>query len=887
MLRARVIEEVIAAQGGIVNDNTSVYRAFERMAGRVQSEMIRFRDEFMQPLVKKLSREDVTFDELALFAYAKHAKERNAHIQSINPKFAGTNSGSGMTDDQADAILQIFDHDGMTQELEGLHRDLMALTESTRRILLDAGLIDQQEYDNWTGLYSFYVPLRGFENIDIQEDGTPKFRTGRAINVRGGESVRALGRRTQAGQIIENIILDYERAVIRSERNDVAKVLADLVTSNPDSKLWEINAERKQRGFDKQRHVVVTTYVTDKGDDTVGLKINGQPVYIKIHDKLLARALRQSFLDESGQLQRALHEQLGWYTDFMRNTLTRYNPGFVVTNSIRDFETGAVSVLDKLGAGATAKYANHYKSVWGATLRYEQGKLDLGKEWDRWMREYADAGGITGGFFMRDAEAVLDELRAELIDAGGTVNARGKGMGWVADWTYLKVRGNTAGKLAAKTLRVVETMGSMSENASRLAAYRTAREMGKSAAEAARIAKNLTTNFNRKGEWGTALSSLYLFYNAAMQGGVRVLYALKNPKVQAAMAGFVGMSMALALANASWGGDDDDGVAFWDKLDDDLKERNLIIMLPPKDKRAQFIKIPMAYGYNVFGVLGNAFADSLRYTQDPTRGKPYAKSAINMISAVFGSFNPVAGSFDPTDPKKLALAVSPTATDLAINIATETNSFGEPAAPRKDDRYPRPDSERFFMGAAGTTEQKIARWMNAQTGGNQAQSGRIDVAPATLTTLARGATGGTGQFVLDTFNTVAQLTDSTAEVNPRNIPFFKSVYGVSDERLTSRQFYANKDEIEENYRQLMMAMKAGIKVDFNDPENRALVMLGKHMDAVGEQLSDIRKWEVSIVEDPKLTDKQKELKRKEVAAVREKVMKGYNAQFAKVWGGVR
>ena len=39
---------------------------------------------------------------------------------------------------------------------------------------------------------------------------------------------------------------------------------------------------------------------------------------------------------------------------------------------------------------------------------------------------------------------------------------------------------------------------------------------------AAQAAKNLTVNFNKKGELGTAINSLYLFANAGIQGGARI-----------------------------------------------------------------------------------------------------------------------------------------------------------------------------------------------------------------------------------------------------------------------------------------------------------------------------------------------------------------------------
>ena len=95
--------------------------------------------------------------------------------------------------------------------------------------------------------YEAYVPLRGFEEAD--DEGKRVLRTagGKGFNVRGAETMKALGRASRAGNILENIISDYERAVVRAERNNVGKAFLDLVTTNPDPDLWEIDAVRTSR----------------------------------------------------------------------------------------------------------------------------------------------------------------------------------------------------------------------------------------------------------------------------------------------------------------------------------------------------------------------------------------------------------------------------------------------------------------------------------------------------------------------------------------------------------------------------------------------------------------------------------------------------------------
>ena len=182
---------------------------------------------------------------------------------------------------------------------------------------------------------------------------------------------------------------------------------------------------------------------------------------------------------------------------------------------------------------------------------------------------------------------------------------------------------------------MLEYAGSVSENAARVAAYRTARD-GQTPSQAASIAKNLTTNFDRKGEYGQMVNALYLFYNAAIQGTHRTAKMLQNPKVWGYMGGGV-----VAVALASWRAQalaerPDDGMAYWDKIPAYVKERNIIIMLPPGAQvegaeevgtKGRYLTIPVQYGLHIFHVLGYQIADVVRNQDDPTRGVNWKKGA--------------------------------------------------------------------------------------------------------------------------------------------------------------------------------------------------------------------------------------------------------------------
>ena len=73
----------------------------------------------------------------------------------------------------------------------------------------------------------------------------------------------------------------------------------------------------------------------------------------------------------------------------------------------------------------------------------------------------------------------------------------------------------------------MERVNTSVENGVRLASYIEARKAGVSRDKAAELAKNLTVNFNKSGEFGTVANSAYLFFNASVQGTSRLIRTLK------------------------------------------------------------------------------------------------------------------------------------------------------------------------------------------------------------------------------------------------------------------------------------------------------------------------------------------------------------------------
>ena len=441
-------------------------------------------------------------------------------------------------------------------------------------------------------------------------------------------------------------------------------------------------------------------------------------------------------------------------------------------------------------------------------------------------------------------------------------------------------------------------MGAASENATRFALYMAARDMGRTPAQAALLAKNGTTNFNRKGEWGGALNHLYLFFNAAVQGNAQLFKTLKNPKVAAALTGVAGLTVSLAFLNAGMGGEDDDGEKYWDKVPGYEKERNLIIMLKPGDtlgegisrvgKRGRYIKIPVQYGLNFFPNMGYSISDVIRNAQDPRQGKTVAKAGMHMASTFFGSLNPFGGALDLTDGVSVAMAVAPTIIDLPIQIGMERNAFGTPTAPEQFPGDTRPDSERMFISQMDGFASDLAKAMNRLGGGNEAKAGEIlgletAVTPGTIKTIIAGTTGGLGGFFEQIYDTTAGMLWDDKNLKPNRIPMLNKVYGEAGEDVNVRLAGDRMREVKKSVDVIEKQIKSGIAPEVTDTDRR-LMSIASAQEAYNKESSRLRKEEIAVIRSTTMTPEQKRLARDNIMAARDRMATAVNRVYLNSFG---
>jgi hypothetical protein len=215
------------------------------------------------------------------------------------------------------------------------------------------------------------------------------------------------------------------------------------------------------------------------------------------------------------------------------------------------------------------------------------------------------------------------------------------------------------------------------ENAVRLAAFDIATKpvseggLGLSEQEGAAIAKDLTVNFNRKGAASKWIQVLYAFFNASVQGGLKVGRTLAGPAGRKIMVGGVVVGIAQALAMAMAGFDDDDPPEF-------IKAKNFIF--PTGD--GTYKVFPMPLGYSIFPGLGRLITEYILAQNGVISSKKGASDVVvDIMSMTVEAFNPFGSG-------SLWQMAMPTVADPFAAIAANKDAFGRPIY--KEDRATNP-----------------------------------------------------------------------------------------------------------------------------------------------------------------------------------------------------
>jgi len=805
---------------------------------------------------KKISRLDKMIDNVS--------KEINKTI-SDKSKAIYTVAGSGMFDNAADkeSMIELYSNlgdsemvehvkkmpvsseiitaakeSGEVEKLEELSKQVLDINSRARNQLLEGGLIDEETKKSWEK-YKNYVPLKGVDEIDK----TP--RVGKGFDIRGAESKRALGRKTKARNILANTVVQMNEAIIRAEKNKVGQTFLNFVRANPNDKLWEINKVERKPVFNKSKGEVryetreIRMYKDPKTGEMIApmsVKENGQEYHITIKDFPLARAM----LNVGAQKQNAIVQVLGNFSRFFSIINTQFVPGFVFSNLTRDLQTAAINITSEKSSKLAAKITKD--ALVHGIRGVSRGLRGLDGEWANWYKEFEQAGGKIGFFGLKTVDDIQKDITKSLKELKPGNKTK-----------YLKFYKNVG--------NFISHINESVENGVRLSTYVNMRKAGLTKARAASAAKNITVNFNKKGEFGSTMNALYVFSNAGIQGPARLMKALKTPKGKILAGSIIAGSVGIAQLSRFLGGQDDDGEDYYDKIPNWVKENNLIIMRP--NSGGKYIKIPVPYGYNVFHAVGQAI-DKVAHNKDS-----HLEGAAMVGSAIAGAFNPLGGEFGLT-PRKLIKSAAPTVVKPIAELGFNENFFGRPIVREQKGRTKKAKAYHAYRGTSEASKE-VAKALNKLTGGTEFDPGLVDLSPDAMDYVVEYLTGGIGRTVNQSVSLIQNATKKKP-VPVRKIPIARRFMGEVENYGDESKFYDNIEKVEQKYKQFEAYKK--------DKEmKKAYEYLKKNKEYIKykSRLSNLRKRLKTLRElERRLDNESKFEAAKKVRKMRLKIMKNIN-----------
>jgi hypothetical protein len=818
------IQRAIENQIGKIDKSMDFQMKEELMYGKA-AEALKKLDDKIDGIKKAMKDKKVSLEDLNDYLYAKHVVERNAvikeRIEEENEKRAKqkkkllpvTESGSGKSNAWAEETLGRFDQ-AKLRDLEDIETLTREIQDNTRDTYVEFGLESQETIDAWNAMFDNYVPLAGIA-VDEEAGVTSSYPTGGAgISVFGPMTKRAKGRKSAAENILAQVIAQNAAAQVKARTNEAVRALYDLAEANPNAEVWQVMDEANSI----DPHVV-------------SVRVDGKQKFIRFKDASYAESLRGMNLPETNLLVKILRAPSNW----LRRSFTTLNPEFVVSNFARDIQTAVFNAAAEAEIeggilNGEKVMGDIIKTVPQALRQLTAKQIGRGKNdlIDRYYEDFKEDGAKTGWAYAKRLNDIVKELEDEASETTRTQEILGVGKN-IVDF--------------------VEGMNEAFEDSVRLASYIAARKNGVSREKAAQLAKNITVNFNKHGEWGQALNGVYLFFNASVQGTARMFRTLGKLKpvarpdgtnrewyerantAQIMAGGLMLFSGMISMMNAGMSDEDEDGVLFYDKIPDYVKERNLIIMNPRDGKT--YYKIPLPYGFNIFSNVGTVAADVSRGGMDADKGMYF------LANGLVNAFSPINFGQSESFGRSIAKGGIPTVAKPFFDAwgFNETYFGGPVAAEQLPFGVKRPESSMSFR-----SPEAVKGWfsyLNEITGGSERVSGVADINPDRMWYVFEYFIGGAGNFVNRTGKTIrsvqGKFKDSDYDIAVNDIPFARIMYGEQSKYYDHGKYRDNETKV----KQLFLERKDS--KDYKNPRYEGIVKLNNKLKLTEKKLKKLRK----------------------------------------------
>ena len=722
------------------------------------------------------------------YILARHAKERNDYIDSTTDKPELQGQGSGMTNAEAAAILNWFRASRFNTLLPTLDAKVQDVVKSTNEARLRGGLIGNGvfEYvDDATGevrrlpQYEFYAPLRGNpdENGEMALPSTTGPYRKPLYGAARREDRQMTGRVSYPDNMLANLIVQNQNALVRSERNKVGRSMIDLFEQDPElmngfGRIVRTN-EMPKTAYINQSGKRVEMIARDFRDrpDVFIAKRDGVEVVMQFYRPEVAMALKGG---QSNKTNNMLVRSMGRINRYLSTINTSLNPEFVVSNLLRDLQTAGVNVqqFESQGSGLTSEIM---KSVWSAGWGIKHAIMD-GDTTSEWARAYLDFVEHGG----KNATNQVSTLQDQIMNINSVIGEIADN-GHRAQWN--KVKDSFVGRNTSSLLSLIENTNTSVENGVRVATYQALIKRGFSKARAAEAARNITVNFSKGGEQRGFMNSMFLFYNASLQGSFALLNAARAPRVRKMWYGAIAAGLAQEALMALASGVDDDGESIYDKIPDYVLEHNIILPDIFGISGRSYIMIPMPYGINMAHNIGRTLGRT-------SRGKYTAGEATaSIVGVIADTLNPIGGT------ESWYNFAAPTVLDPIVDMLENEDYASKPIYKTGYPGDTTPSSQLYWSTTAPSFKW-LADNINSLTGGNAVRKGYMDISPDVMEYWYDFATGGVGRFVTNSVNTPARIMEEgISDQSIKQVPFLKKLIGTVSTREDTGLYTEKKERV--------------------------------------------------------------------------------------------
>ena len=473
-------------------------------------------------------------------------------------------------------------------ELEELSKPILNYQKNLLKVLVEGGQVSQSHADHLNEIYKNYVPT--WRDKDVQSNKTLKNSKGKIdinnpLKEATGSSEDLLPLKEVQAQMTKNVFKTSRTNLFGQQ---LYKDIGDLDKLKQIG-MGELNKQYAENGkvdvlnqeqFLKEGEKYLDEYLKEfapnnvpvdikDGQKTMNVYFNGVKVAMPI-DEGIETALKPL------KPQNDLAKVLSKVNNFKRGVITQYNPGFSISNALKDAPDAMLN--SKYGKEFPAEYAKTMKEMLDRGL--SKGDQEL-------FNQYCALGGLSNRTF--------DTFE-----------------GFKKDSTAKKVVGFVPSKIS--------DVNDIIEQIPRFTEFKLSLKNGTTLSEAMYNAADLTTNFKRGGTLTKALDAYGTTFLSASTGGFykQIRNITQQPSGKAFLK-FAAKGMALGLTPAiinsllysSPFGDDDDkeeAKNAYDKLRQYEKDDYLLWYKGD----GKFIKIPKGRAVSIPAIMYNAVLNTTK-----------------------------------------------------------------------------------------------------------------------------------------------------------------------------------------------------------------------------------------------------------------------------------